>query len=374
MISSGSEREFVQTRIDIADFHTTLYFLQGTSGVASNLGIDTPQAYESLYRAIAETKDAGYSYQEAISGNQGKVFDRLHSVYSKFWQKYLHYGDERTFTKYAWEGFIPIRVSLQPKLSFDPIFQPECKVSPVPKVILFPFGWSNWLSLLVNGKHSLSSLASMVTNIFNQPVFTFPGAKGPVKLQDWFDYVADGTCCDAFGGYDAVYHKQELLVTVTVLVRGTGFLSTGRLSTTSDLPALQDLVCSIPGLDSKRIRDQIYKIQGNLNFVVWDDYGCFIWFYKLMDTADKGNYRRLNCYHRNTFQALMLGWHQVKLLEEALFRIKGAPVSGLEGLLQGAVTTLMHPPYVSAGVHPLIKGAEVKAIATRAAQKFNLTI
>jgi hypothetical protein len=134
---------------------------------------------------------------------------------------------------------VPIEVTLKLRIEVVLDTRFNFAVKPIPRVLLYPFGWSTWISLLLVGEHTLAELAEFLPYIFSEKVFktsndsVTPATGHPVlSLRHLFDRVANGMRTDAFGGKETKdFDSQDTVVVTTVLAKHGGSLSLGALST-----------------------------------------------------------------------------------------------------------------------------------------------
>lgn len=191
---------FTRAIIDLADCHTTLHYLHEVPPAEVPLNIGTKESYQNLYHQLAAHRRL--DYDQAGTGRAGSILKRLQPGYSRdgFWHWYLGSGNYESYPNRAWDNLVPIEVSLSIRVKCRAEAQFGCKISPIPRVLLFPFGWSTWISLLITGDHSLGSLSSFVQCIFRDRVFEVSNSVSPLTLRRLFSLLSEGIRTDAFGG------------------------------------------------------------------------------------------------------------------------------------------------------------------------------
>ena len=102
----------------------------------------------------------------------------------------------------AWEFILPLECTLKERIEIDPNGF-TFKISPIPRVLLYPFGWSTKLSIRVTKDHTLEQLSSFVQYVVNQPCIRIrkPAGTAPVaamRLKDYFARIAEGVRADVF--------------------------------------------------------------------------------------------------------------------------------------------------------------------------------
>lgn len=356
---------FAKTRVEIADFHTTLSYFDKTQQDAGVLPLGTQSSYGDLYQRVC-VQPRGLEYREASGGKAGKVFLRLEPffTYDNFWIRYLETREYSMYPLLAWEYQVPLQVSLSSRVEYIPDPRFPCKVSPIITVVLFPFGWSTWLSLLVTGDHDLMSLSSFVEHVFNDMAFKLSGNPAELRLERLFKSIATGTMSDAFKGR-ATRERTilESLVTVTVLGKQRGTLASGGLSPKAE-QALQRIVrpTGVPGYSA--FQKQVHKLNIKpeddplYHFMFTDDFGRFTWYRRLLE-GNKWDLKHLECYHNNIFRSFLLAFHQIRLLESAL-RVRKELQPELHRLVEYAVYNLKDPTYRNKSLKYLFEREDVK--------------
>ena len=319
-----------KTRIDIADRHTSLYFFKKKVGDPDPLPMGGSQAYQDLYTKIATAHRMQY---QKLTGKAGTVLDKLLPLTPddpdkplKYWIRYLGRGPAPDD---AWDEAIPLLATPDHRLEIQrpANFPAKTRLSPIPQIILYPFGWSTWISCLITGEHTLSDLASLVAQIFQQKTLNVSGAVKPFTLSDYFDLVAKGIRTDAFGGTLTKDRKEaDPAIVVTVLEKNSGAPSLGGIGATEE-QQLQSLVRprgpAVTGLPKEMVFRYPGKAIPDLNYLLSGGMGRFIWKEELLDPVGT-NQMKLECYHHNSFRSLLQAWHFYGLLE----------YSSSDGLLQ----------------------------------------
>jgi hypothetical protein len=342
---------FAQTIVDLADCHTTLYHMVDPRPAEEPLPIGSRESYENLYQRLSRQRKLDYA--EASTSRIGTILRRVEPAYSedKFWHRYLGSDNYESYPSLAWDSFLPIQASLSARV--ECLTHPDlgCKVSPIPRVLLFPFGWSTWISMLITGDHTLSSLSSFIQSLFRDPVFSVSDSPSSFSLGRLFSHVAEGIRADAFGGpRTADSSTPDILAVVTVLAKRHGALSWRGFS--PDEQRVVRLIVRPTGpprtdpFDSQVC--ELDRENGELNFVVTDAFARFIWSQRLLRSHGR-NARHLRCYHNNSFRSFVLAWHQLALLDTVLAQRPRLPPA-LRQLVQSAVFKLSRPPYRSASL------------------------
>jgi hypothetical protein len=359
-----------ETLLDLADCHTTLYYLGATTPPqdAAPLPLGTAQAYGGLYQTVAAAAPAPKAFSDVSgSGAPGGIMVKLSPVYrnNKYWRRYLGSGDYDLYHESAWESIIPIEVSLSLRVGFIPDARFNFKVSLIPRVLLYPFGWSAWLSLRVTGKHTLGELSSLVQHIFTAKAFRLdpdpaPPDKQPAAyfLREVFNVIARGVRDDAFGGNKTKdFDSQETISVTTVLGKHGGSPSLGALK-----PAVQEEILRIVKPEGPapkgQLLDYVYRRSEEdlLEYLVMSDHKRFIWLEHLLVPIER-NRDHLLCYHNNTFHSLM---QFRQLLDLLVMAGKQKSISDPLGeLVQTAIRNLESPNYANASVKEFLKNPAV---------------
>ncbi len=343
-----------QSVIYIADRHTTLYYLVD-SAPSGPLPFGSAEAYRDLQARLAAERSVPYS---DVSGRPGQLVRRLESAYDRddFWGWYLSSDDYDAYPDYAWDFSIPVQATLNVRVECRPATQFPCKVSPVPRVLLLPSGWSVWIDLLVTGDHSLGAFPS---SIRPAPPSQDKSAK-LLTLTDALRELGRGIRIDVFGGAATRDSSTpEQLVVTTVLHQQDELMSLEGLQS-SQKTALSKIVHPGRGLSPSidQIPTMISELDGKINFVVSDSFGRFIWMSKLHRSEGR-NHQHLRCYHNNAFRSFILAWHQLGILQY-LIRPEIVLTPKLRKLAETAVSRLRNPGYKSASLCYFLDEGDVK--------------
>lgn len=336
-----------ETMIDIADRHTTLHYL-GEKPPAGPLPFQTKDSYCALHATLGQ----GVDYGAVANGRNAALLARMTPAYSdnKYWQSYLGLAPA-AFPGAAWEGLLPIDAFLKRRVSCvtDPPF--KFRVSPVPRVRLYPFGWSTWLSLRLTGPHRVSDLAAFLQWLFADKALQYEGEAIAFAVGKFLADIADGVRQDAFGGAATKdSFSQGIGVVTTVMAKHGGGHSLGALTPDEELelrritrpygpppggPFDQHVVKLPPGNNS------------NLEYLVHDTFGRFLWIEHLLQ-QDKRSHVQLRCYHNNNFASLVHAWHLHALLDAVAHQKH--PIRPAFDLAQSAADLLVTPGYKCAGL------------------------
>jgi hypothetical protein len=355
-----------EARIEIADRHTTFYYLQGTKPVTKPLPIGDASSYCNSYGKISG--DGRVEYSKLSGGRPGAVLDKMLPVYSdaKYWRRYLQSSPNE---RLVWKEALPIVVTLKPRISAIAPTDFPGKISPVPRVLLYPFGWSTWISIRVTGEHGIEDLISLVLQLFNARVFQLSGGKDPLSLQGLFDYVSEGVRADAFKGARTQDNEaSETALVVTVLSKHGGSPALGALGA-DEQKQMRSLVRPVGAPSNRPFNEMVFRFglkedtDYDLNYMIADKLARFVWMEKLLKSEDR-NHQWLNCYHQNTFMSLAQAWHFEGLLS---FSAKLKPKQPrLQEILDTALERLESPPFRNASLRAFLELDPVKRAIQRA--------
>src|SRR5450631_3378958 len=165
---------FTETRVEIADLHTTLHYLQKKRPAEAPLPFATEKKYCALHRQLAKPQRTEYG--DVTSGSvAAAILNSFTPSYGdyKYWHRYLQTPVAEAFPEYAWKHLLPIEATITGRIAYVPVPGVSFRVSPVPRVILYPFGWSTWVSLRLLGDHNASDLAAFLQGLFTSSVFRY---------------------------------------------------------------------------------------------------------------------------------------------------------------------------------------------------------
>src|ERR1039458_5947191 len=137
-----------ETRIEIADRHTTVYYLSGKDPNIMPLPL-RPRTYAEFCRRL---EGRSVAYATVTGGREGQVINKMCAAYSreKYWRRYL---DQPPNAFLVWDEGLPFVATIKPRIKLVTPSSVEASVSPIPRVLIYPFGWSTWISIRVNGVH-----------------------------------------------------------------------------------------------------------------------------------------------------------------------------------------------------------------------------
>lgn len=352
-----------QTRIDIADRHTTLCAFSDAKnkGAGPQLPLGTAKGYIDMY---TRAENAKVPYASLRGGKPGLILEKVFRVYGpeKYWKRYLD-GTEPTPSA-AWSAVLPLLGGLNKRIELIMPAGFKARVSPVPQVLLYPFGWSTWFSLRIVGEHTLDDLSRLVEHLFRQKSFQIVGSGQSVGLQTALDTVSEGVRTDAFcGAATADSEGKSTAIVITVMEKHGGSLALGALSDDQE-KNLRRMIRPEGKGSSQPFADLAFHLPGSdeLDYLIIDDLGRFIWLEDLL-TPGPGdrNYKFLECYHHNSFRSLVQAWHFLGLLTQsaALGTKQSAP---LKGLVKAARASLEEPNFKNASLMAFLKLDEVQKV------------
>jgi len=327
-----------QTIVDIADCNVTLRYF--TAPAPGTMPFSGAGPYETLYAQIAQQ----VPHYEQVCGAKGNVLEQLRPVYApnKFWNRYFLSGDVIDYPARVWSRLVPISATLRERL--EVILPPALAamtISPVPRVLLHPFGWSTWLSMRITGSYTLEDLAGLVSYLFTGPAYRYDSnPAAAMTLTQLLGGIRKGVEGDAFGGKAETATPPDLLTVTTVLAKHGGGVSLGALSNEQE-QSLQKLVRPGKPAKNKSVKTmaEALPLGGDplLDYVLHDGMSWFIWAEHLLKPESR-LFRHLRCYHNNTFRSLLQAWLVETLFKQASKMKPWTPE--LTALLDSAVTLL----------------------------------
>lgn len=303
--------------IELADCNTSLIHL-GSNPPGGPLRLATENEYLDLYQRLA----SGPTDYDVLAGQPGEVLGRLKPAYhdNKYWRSYYNSGAD-TYCDFAWKKLVPIEAALKRRLTASAGDIAKVRVSPVPRVLLYPFGWSTWISLRILGEHSLPALAALLQRFLQEPAYTLAPDKPPKTCTQVFEEVGKSVWMDAFGGgKNTAFRTLDVLSVTTVLDKYNGAPSLGALSP-DEKAALATLISDqtpAGGFPPEVVHGlrQGGKNKGILDYALQKGYAVFIWADHRLKSVGR-NHQHLRCYHNNTFLSLLHAWQLTAFLDQA---------------------------------------------------------
>jgi hypothetical protein len=328
-----------ETIVDFADYHSTLYYL-GPPRPDPRLPLGNAADYKKFYEAIAATPLA-YS---AIKGTPGAILNQLKAAYTrnKYWRRYLTSGDYDHYHAQVWDKILPVKATLTARIEITAATGPAgVKLRVSPCVLLYPLGWSTWVSVRVTGDHTIPHLVDLFDSLLAKPVFTMDGGS-PIRLQEVFDGCAAAIREDAFGGKETADLTTPVTLTVTTVLGKHGGSPDLKGLDLADKKLLRRLVRrsgpSSPKTDFDKIAYELpSKFDDGVAYMLHEGCCRFLWVEDLL--APQGRNRQLlRCYHNNTSRSLIQAWHLYVLLTR--FVKEKGPSDPLRELAEAAVALL----------------------------------
>jgi hypothetical protein len=338
-----------ETLIDLADQHTTFYYL-GSRPPASPLPLSRAAKYNNLHATLAAPQRT--AYRDLRGGTAGVILDKMWPAYGdyKYWHRFLDSSQTVLYPERAWDDMLPIEVSLKCRITCDPGNEFKFSIRPLPRVILYPFGWSVWVSLRLTGEHTIAELSSLLQAVFTGKVFRLDGAAALISLREFFKHVSAGVRADAFGGEQKTkdIDPSDVTLVTTVVAKHGGSPSSAALSPVEEaqLRRMVHPEGPPPGGPFKDIL-YLYDQSKPLEYMLSDDHGRFVWIEHLLNPVGR-NYQHLRCYHHNTFRSLVHARHLCSLITAAA-RQK-TRTAALVSLAQASADALQQRRYQNAGL------------------------
>lgn len=307
------------SRLDFSSSSTVVEHLKRGAGGA--LPLDGEERYRDLWLKVGTSKP----FSE-ITGREGRVLGRLNAAshVGQYWSRLFETNVFPDRAKQCWLLAVGIEGELKSFFELDPEalaaydLNLKAQVSIKPRLLLFPFGWSLWLSVRVVGQHSLSELASLLHALLKRHVFRV--LNGPENLLDMSglsDLIGPGLWEDAFLGADTNERRdQESLSIATVLEKFGGAPPKNSASTQFTKPLSSIIDLSGSELPSQYADSLPKGSNPSLDYLLGKDLHYFIWAEHLLTPFENPGiaFSRLRNYHNNTFRALNHARHLQRFL------------------------------------------------------------
>lgn len=361
-----------ETMVDVADCRTTLYYLSKNPPADSPLQLGTKSGYQNVHSSLPSGGSTAY---DQLVGKPGEIINRLSHVYqkNKYWRRFTGDDDFPFSIVKPWDTILPLEASLKSRVEFVNNGNFKFKVSPLPTVLIYPFGWSTWLSFRLTSAHSLSDLSAFVQYLFNNKAFKVDDGQGGstvLSLREYFATIAAGIRADVFGDKDTNDKSyQQFVLVATVIAKHGGSPSLKLLTPEEKLEILRIVKPEGPP-PKKDFESYIHPASPNdpLQFVIANDLGRFIWLEHLLKPVGP-NRVWLNCHHNNTARSLIHALHLHRLISASGSNKQNWPEPLLE-LLQASSGQLSSPGYKNLSLQVFLATEEVKASIEKVA---NLT-
>jgi hypothetical protein len=243
----------------------------------------------------------------------------------------------------------------------------KLKVSPVPRVLLFPFGWSTWLSFQIVGDHSLQELATLSEHLTDGAAYHLnENVAATLTLTQLFDVVGKGVRNDAYGGKSVAFNPQDILGVTTVLSKHSGSPSLGAL-TPEQAAALKRIVRSAGAAQAPTLAVPLPHGESKLlDYVLHDGLWWFLWAEHRLLTTGR-NAQRLRCYHNNTFRSLAHTWLQQTFLDRTIRTKPWSPT--LTDLVESVIRLLTMPNYKNFSLLAFLERKDFETARTTAQKR-----
>jgi hypothetical protein len=341
-----------EARIDLADCHTTLYYFD-QAPEKPRLPLAMPEKYIELHRKAESVPQLAYD-DAAAPGNPALFLKSLSPAYhkNKYWDRVTGNDDFEMYSGRAWERIIPLAARLKPRVEFSVEYMPGIKVSPIPRVLIYPFGWSAWLSLRVTGKFEIEALAKFLPFILETKVFKIIDENDVAEpelytVRDLFRSFAKGVRNDAFAGKDTDdYNSNGLIGVTTVMAKYQGSVPADMFENDPTLLRIVKPEGTPPGN-----APEYYGVKrGDFEYILAHEDMRFIWFESLMKFLkyEGKNYSRLGCYHNNNFLSMVQARHLLNM--QAIATKRKNPSVQMTEMLDNAKNFFDMAPYKNAGL------------------------
>jgi hypothetical protein len=359
-----STTTLTETVVDIADHHTSLFYLQKNSPTGYSLPFADPNQYNKLHQDMYDKGRIDFSslrqnYQPRILKSLSAGYDNY-----KYWRCLLLSDQAHNYPKRAWRDMLPITGKVIPQINLVKDAAFNFRVLPIPRIVLYPSGWSSWLSLRILGSHNLDQLASLLQKLFTTPAFQLANNTNAVSLQNVMTSLGDGVRSDAYGDDPSDVALPEPTLVTTVLAKHHGAYSVGD---PQNEPLLSRIIAPSTGLSHKKFEEAVYRFaQHNndpLEYMVVKDYSCFVWMEHRLIPSEI-NRQKLRCYHQNTFRLLVHARHLLALMNAAV-KQKKKPVRLIE-LITSSIEFFEQPKFSNASFFVFLKDPTISKTVERA--------
>jgi len=348
-----ADLKLTEAMVEVGDCRTTLYYFSKEFQKPS-IGFTDAANYNELHQKVSAGPK---KFSEVSAVTSPAALKTIATAYhaNKYWFTATGLDDIDNFPFNAWETILPLECTLKERFEIDPNGF-TFKISPIPRVLLYPFGWTTKLSIRITKDHSLDQLSHFVQYLVNQPCIRIKQPLGTppaprMRLKDFFARIAAGVRTDVFEGDKSDRGSRDTPVIVTTVIAKSG------ISPTSQPDAnLRQLLLRLvtPGgnLPTNPFSDHVFLRDpaDTLQFVVSNNHGRFIWIEKLLEN-DEHKRLHLLCHHNNSFLSLVHALHLAELIEYAAQRrklSKAALPDSLMGLLVEAESQLSKPRFKNA--------------------------
>ena len=351
-----------ETMVDVADCHTTFYHLSKNPPANPPLSLGTKNGYENLQASLPAEASRGYV---DLAGKPGAIIDRLSRVYqrNKYWRRFTD-DDEFPFsTVTPWESILPVKASLKSRVEFINNGNFKFKVSPLPAILIYPFGWSTWLSFRLTSPHGISDLSAFVQYVFNGKALKVDDVKGSavLSLREYFATASTGIRADVFGDKNTNDKSYQQFVLVTTVIAKHGGSPSFKIFTPAQKLEILRIVKPEGPPPKKDFDSYVHPASPNdpFQFVIMNDLGRLIWLEHLLKPVEP-NRIWVRCHHNNTVRSLIHALHLHRLISMASANKQDSSAPLLE-LLQASLGQLSSPGYKNLSLRTFLESDDVKA-------------
>ncbi len=357
-----ADLKLTEAMVEVGDCRTTLYYFSKEFAKPS-IGFTDAAKYNELHEQVWNGLE---KFSEVSEVSSPAVLRKIATAYreNKYWFTATGLDDIANFPFNAWESILPLECTLKERFEIDPNGF-TFKISPIPRVVLYPFGWTTKLSIRITKDHSLEQLSRFVQYLVNQPCIRIkqPVGTAPtpaMRLKDFFARIAAGVRADVFEDDKSDRGSRDTPIIVTTVISKSGISPTSQPD--EDLSELMLRMVTPEGnLPTSPFSDHVFlrDPEDTLQFVVTNNHGRFIWIEKLLEN-DGHKRSHLLCHHNNSFHSLMHAVHLADLIENAVQRRKRSKAElpdSLMELLVEAESQLSNPRFKNASQRIFLKGA-----------------
>lgn len=309
-----------KTIVDLASCNSS-FAQMGRYSAKYSLHLGSSESYSSLYNSVAEEPSGLMCPGPVLKALRPVYLMKGRSPNGSYWQRFFQSDRQDLYPQKAWEKLAPFEVSLVPLLGVFPPTKLQVNIRAVPRVILYPFGWSVWISLLITQDHSLPDLDAVMRHLVWEQCYGLSSHLDRLLTRsDIFQDLSKVVSDEVFGSQE--YETPRELLSVTTVLEKSGGAPTIDALTREQESALRRIVSPTRSLGQKSLEELTRPLQrggegaGNFDYALQAGQGIFIWAdHKLRPPSL--NAKQLRTYHDNTFLSLLHAWHLSVFLEHA---------------------------------------------------------
>lgn len=348
-----ADLKLTEAMVEVGDCRTTLYYFS-KEFLKPSIGFTDAAKYNELHERVRNGLE---KFSEVSGVTSPAALKKIATAYheNKYWFTATGLDDIANFPFNAWESILPLECTLKERFEIDPKGF-TFKISPIPRVVLYPFGWTTKLSIRITKDHTLEQLSRFIQYLVNQPCIRSQQPAGTaaapaMRLKDFFARVAAGVRTDVFEDDKCDRGSRDTPIIVTTVISKSGISPTSQPD--EDLSELMLRMVTPEGnLPTSPFSDHVFlrDPEDTLQFVVSNNHGRFIWIEKLLKN-DGHKRSHLLCHHNNSFYSLMHAVHLADLIEDAMQRRKRSKAElpdSLMELLVEAESQLSNPRFKNA--------------------------